>query len=326
MAKPKRSEAASPAPARREKRAERLAVAILSRNRRLYSTRRLVEATRALGHRPRVLDTLRCNMVLSRERPQIFYRGEEVTGVAVVIPRIGASITGYGLSVVNQFDMMGVPVLNNSIPIARSRDKLRALQLLSRFGLDIPRTVMCRYRDEVAQAVEQVGGVPCIIKLIQGTQGVGVMIANSMGEVEGMLDALWGLGQEILLQEFVRESRGRDVRALVVGDRVVAAMRRQARTGEFRSNLHRGGEGKKVELARDFSEAAVKAARVIGLEVAGVDMLEARTGPKIMEVNSSPGFEGLEKVTGVDIATPYVEHAVELAHAHAAGWSKQRLI
>jgi len=329
MPKPRRSEAAGPTPARREKRAERaerLAVAVLSRNRKLYSTRRLVEAARALGHRPRVLDTLRCNMVLSRERPQIFYRGEEVTHVDVVIPRIGASITGYGLSVVNQFDMMGVPVLNNSIPIARSRDKLRALQLLSRFGIDIPRTVMCRYRDEVAQAVEQVGGVPCIIKLIQGTQGVGVMIANSMDEVEGMLDALWGLGQEILLQEFVRESRGRDVRALVVGDRVVAAMRRQARTGEFRSNIHRGGEGKKVELARDFAEAAVKAARVIGLEVAGVDMLEARTGPKIMEVNSSPGFEGLEKVTGIDIATPYVEHAAEFARAHAAGWSKARLI
>jgi ribosomal protein S6--L-glutamate ligase len=330
MAKPRRSDPAGAEPAPRQPRAppggERLTIAILSRNRRLYSTRRLVEAARALRHRPRVLDTLRCNMVLSRERPQIFYRGEEVTGVGVVIPRIGASITGYGLSVVNQFDMMGVPVLNNSIPIARSRDKLRALQLLSRFGIDIPRTVMCRYRDEVAQAVEQVGGVPCIIKLIQGTQGVGVMIANSMDEVEGMLDALWGLGQEILLQEFVRESRGRDVRALVVGDRVVAAMRRQARTGEFRSNLHRGGEGKKVELDRDFAEAAVKAARVIGLEVAGVDMLEARTGPKIMEVNSSPGFEGLEKVAGVDIATPYVEHAVEFARAHAAGWSKQRLI
>jgi ribosomal protein S6--L-glutamate ligase len=329
MAKPRRSDSAGPAPARRKRHAgpgERLAIAILSRNRKLHSTRRLVEAARALGHRPRVLDTLRCNMVLSRERPQIFYRGEEVAHVDVVIPRIGASITGYGLSVVNQFDMMGVPVLNNSIPIARSRDKLRALQLLSRFGIDIPRTVMCRYRDEVPQAVEQVGGVPCIIKLIQGTQGVGVMIANSMDEVEGMLDALWGLGQEILLQEFVRESRGRDVRALVVGDRVVAAMRRQARTGEFRSNIHRGGEGKKVELDRDFAEAAVKAARVIGLEVAGVDMLEARTGPKIMEVNSSPGFEGLEKVTGIDIATPYVAHAVEFARAHAAGWSKQRLI
>jgi ribosomal protein S6--L-glutamate ligase len=307
-------------------RADRFTVAILSRNKRLYSTRRLVEASRALGHKALVLDTLRCNMVLSRERPQIFYRGAEVPRVDVVIPRIGASITGYGLSVVNQFDMMGVPVLNNSIPIARSRDKLRALQLLSRFGIDIPRTVMCRYRDEVPMAVEQAGGLPCIIKLIQGTQGVGVMIANSMDEVKGMLDTLWDLGQEILLQEFVQESRGRDVRALVIGDRVVAAMRRQARTGEFRSNIHRGGEGKKVDLERDYSEAAVKAARVIGLEVAGVDMLEARTGPKIMEVNSSPGFEGLEAVTGTDIATLYVEHAVEFARAHAAGWSKQRLI
>ena len=312
-------------PPRRD-RGERMAIAILSRNRKLYSTRRLVEAARALGHQPLVLDTLRCQMVLSRDQPRILYRGEEAPHVDVVIPRIGASITGYGLAVVNQFDMMGVPVLANSIPIARSRDKLRALQLLARFGIDIPRTAMCRYRDEVPQAVELVGGLPCIIKLIRGTQGVGVMIANSMDEVEGMLDTLWHLGQEILLQEFVAESRGRDIRALVVGDRVVGAMRRQARTGEFRSNLHRGGEGKKVSLGRDYAEAAVKAVRVIGLEVAGVDMLEARTGPKIMEVNSSPGFEGLERVTGVDIATLYVEHAVEFARAHAAGWSKQRLV
>jgi ribosomal protein S6--L-glutamate ligase len=330
MVKPKRENAGPPAvqarPRRSLPREDRMEVAILSRNRKLYSTRRLVEATRALGHKPLVLDTLRCNMVLQRQRPQIFYRGEEVNRVDVVIPRIGASITGYGLSVVNQFDMMGVPVVNNSIPIARSRDKLRALQLLSRFGIDIPRTVMCRYRDEVPQAVEQVGGLPCIIKLTRGTQGVGVMIASSMAEVEGMLDTLWDLGQEILLQEFVQESRGRDVRALVIGDRVVAAMRRQAKTGEFRSNIHRGGEGKAVQLDRDYSEAAVKAARVIGLEVAGVDMLESRTGPKIMEVNSSPGFEGLEAATGVDIATLYVEHAVEFARAHAAGWSKRRLI
>ncbi len=302
-----------------------MVVAVLSRNRKLYSTRRLVEATKALGHEPRVLDTLRCNMVLELRRPQIFYRGEEVTGIGVVIPRIGASITGYGLSVVNQFDMMGVPVLNGSVPIARSRDKLRALQLLSRFGIDIPRTVMCRYRDEVPQAVEQVGGLPCIIKLTRGTQGVGVMIANSMNEVEGMLDTLWDLGQEILLQEFVEESRGRDVRALVIGDRAVAAMRRQAKTGEFRSNIHRGGEGRPLDLAREYAETAVKAARVIGLEVAGVDMLESRSGPKIMEVNSSPGFERLEAVTGVDIATPYVEHAVQFARTHAAGWSRHRL-
>jgi len=300
----------------REARQEaRLRIAILSRNARLYSTRRLVEAARARGHRTQVLDTLRCNMVLARGEALLFYRGREVRRPDVVIPRIGASITGYGLAVVNQLDMMGVPVLANAIPIARSRDKLRALQLLGRFGIDIPRTAMCRYRNEVPQAVEQVGGLPCIIKLLQGTQGVGVMIASTMGEVQGMLDTLWRLGQEILLQELIRESLGRDLRALVIGDRVVAAMRRTARTGEFRSNLHRGGEGQAVELGPEYQEVAVKATRVIGLEVAGVDMLESRTGPKVMEVNSSPGFEGLEAATGLDIAGQYVERAVELALA-----------
>jgi ribosomal protein S6--L-glutamate ligase len=299
----------------------RLGVAILSRNRKLYSTRRLVEAARRLGHHPLVLDTLRCNMVLGRERPRLLYRGEEILPEAlhVVIPRIGASITGYGLAVVNQLDMMGVPVLAAATPIARSRDKLRALQLLSRFGIDIPRTVMCRYREEVPLAVEQVGGLPCIVKLIQGTQGVGVMIANSETELRGMLDTLWTLGQEILLQELVAESRGRDVRAFVVGDHVVAAMRRTARAGEFRSNIHRGGVAEAVALDREFSELAVKAARVMGLEVAGVDMLEARSGPKIMEVNSSPGFEGLESATGEDIARAYVEHAVEFGHTRLLG-------
>ena len=311
---------------RRHPREGRLRVVILSRNRKLYSTRRLVEAIKARGHEAKVLDTLRCNLVLARDAPRVFYRGEEVRGVGVVIPRIGASITGYGLSVVNQFDMMGVPTLNNSVPIARARDKLRALQLLSRFGIDIPRTVMCRYRDEVPLAVEQVGGLPCIMKLLRGTQGVGVLIANTMSEVEGMLDTLWTLGQEILLQELIAESRGKDVRALVIGDRVVAAMRRTAREGEFRSNIHRGGEGQVIELPPDYATAAVKAAQVIGLEVAGVDMLESRAGPKIMEVNSSPGFEGLESVTGLDIAGLYVDHAVEYARAHAAGWSKARLI
>jgi ribosomal protein S6--L-glutamate ligase len=311
---------------RRKRRAPRFRVAILSRNRKLYSTRRLVEAARAHEHEARVLDTLRCDLVLARDAPRIFYKGAEVTGVGVVIPRIGASITGYGLSVVNQFDMMGVPILNNSVPIARARDKLRALQLLSRFGIDIPRTVMCRYREEVPLAVEQVGGLPCIMKLIQGTQGVGVLIANTMTEVEGVLDTMWTLGQEILLQELIAESRGKDVRALVIGDRVVAAMRRTAREGDFRSNIHRGGEGQAVDLPREYTEAAVKAVRVIGLEVAGVDMLESHGGPKIMEVNSSPGFEGLEKATGVDIASLYVEHAVEFAHAQASGWSKAPLI
>jgi ribosomal protein S6--L-glutamate ligase len=311
---------------RRRGREGRQRVVVLSRNRKLYSTRRLVEAGRSRGHAVDVLDTLRCNLVLARDAPRIFYRGEEVTGVTVVVPRIGASVTGYGLSVVNQFDMMGVPVLNNSIPIARARDKLRALQLLSRFGIDIPRTVMCRYREEVPLAVEQVGGLPCIMKLLQGTQGVGVLIASTMTEVEGMLDTLWHLGQEILIQELIAESRGKDVRALVVGDRVLAAMRRTAPEGEFRSNIHRGGEGQALDLPPAYAAVAVKAVRVIGLEVAGVDMLESRDGPKIMEVNSSPGFEGLERVTGIDVAGPYLEHALEFARAQAAGFEKTRLI
>ena len=323
MPPPKKSPARGKRAAARARRAgDGLGVVILSRNPRLYSTRRLVEAALALGHAPRVLDTLRCDMVVAPDQARIYYRGEEIAAqdVHVVIPRIGASITGYGLAVVNQFDLMGVPSLSSAIPIARSRDKLRALQLLSRFGIDIPRTVMCRFREEVADAVQMVGGLPCIIKLIQGTQGVGVMIANTMAEVEGMLDTLWTLGQEILLQELVAESRGKDVRALVVGDRAVAAMRRTARAGEFRSNIHRGGVAEAVTLGREYAEAAVKAARVMGLEVAGVDMLEARTGPKIMEVNSSPGFEGLEAATGVDIATPYVQHAVEIAHTRHSGY------
>jgi ribosomal protein S6--L-glutamate ligase len=303
-------------------------VAILSRNVKLHSTRRLVEAIRAADLRPLVLDTLRCNMVLDGAQPRIVYRGEELVSesIHVAIPRIGASITGYGLSVVNQLDMMGVPVLGAAIPIARSRDKLRALQLLARFGVDIPRTVMCRYRDEVPQSVEMVGGLPCIIKVLRGTQGVGVMIANTMAEVEGMLDTLWTLGQEILLQELVEESRGKDIRALVIGDRVFAAMRRRARAGEFRSNIHRGGEAEAIQLPREYAEAAVKATRVIGLEVAGVDMLEARTGPKILEVNSSPGFEGLEAATGLDIATAYVRHAIEFGAARQAGYGGGRLM
>ena len=309
--------AARARPPRPRPRPERFSLVVLSRNRKLYSTRRLVEAAKARGLEVRVLDTLRCNLVLAREAPQVYYRGRPVTGVDVVIPRIGASITNYGLSVVNQFELMGVRALNSAVPIARSRDKLRALQLLARFGVDIPRTVMCRYREEVPLAVEQVGGLPCIMKLIQGTQGVGVLLANTMSEVEGMLDTLWTLGQEILLQQLIAESRGRDVRALVVGDRVVAAMRRTAREGEFRSNIHRGGEGQALELPREYAEAAVKAVRVIGLEVAGVDMLESRGGPKIMEVNSSPGLEALERVSGLDVAGPYVEHAIEVARARS---------
>ncbi|HEX8705780.1 MAG TPA: RimK family alpha-L-glutamate ligase [Myxococcaceae bacterium] len=294
-------------------------VAILSRKRSLYSTGRLVEAIKKRGHRPLVLDTLRCTMILAKNQPRMMYRGVEVRGVDVVIPRIGASVTAYGLAVVTHFDMMGVPVVNGAQSIARSRDKLRCLQHLTRAGLDMPRTVMAHDRSNVRKLVEEVGGLPLIIKLIRGTQGVGVMIAHTLPEVQTIVDTFWDLGQEIVLQEFVAESKGKDVRALVVGDRVVGAMRRQARKeGEFRSNIHRGGEGQAIRLPSSYIEAAVKAARIIGLGIAGVDMLEGNEGPRLMEINSSPGFEGLEAATGQDIAGEMVDYALAFAESRQA--------
>jgi ribosomal protein S6--L-glutamate ligase len=316
----------SPSHSQRRKRAAGLRMVILSRKRSLYTTRRLVQAAKDRGHRPRVLDTLRCTLSLERGAPGLLYDGEPLGHVDVVIPRIGASITAYGLAVVNQLDMMGIPVLNNSVPIARSRDKLRCLQLLSRFGIDIPRTVMTNQKAEVPMALRQIGGLPAILKLIRGTQGIGVMIAHTQGEIEGILDTMSDLGQEILLQEFIRESRGRDLRVLVVGDRAVAAMRRTAKTGEFRSNLHRGGEGKPVKIPAGYAEIALQATRVMGLELAGVDLLETKQGPKVMEVNSSPGFEGLERATKLDVAGLIIEHASRFAGARATGFSRQRLI
>jgi len=308
------------------KRAAGLRIVILSRKRSLYTTRRLVQAAKQRGHRPRVLDTLRCTLTLERGAPGLLYDGEPVGRIDVVIPRIGASITPYGLAVVNQLDMMGVPVLNNSVPIARSRDKLRCLQLLARFGLDIPRTVMTNQKGEVPMALRRIGGLPAILKLIRGTQGIGVMIAHTQAEIEGILDTMSDLGQEILLQEFIRESRGRDLRVLVVGDHAVAAIRRTAKAGEFRSNLHRGGEGKPVKIPAGYAEVALQATRVMGLELAGVDLLETKQGPKVMEVNSSPGFEGLERATKLDVAAMIIDHAVQFAGARATGFSRQRLI
>jgi ribosomal protein S6--L-glutamate ligase len=303
------------APARRRREGSPLVICILSRKASLYSTRRMVRAARKLGHRALVLDTLRFNLALESARPALFYGTEPLPPVDVVVPRIGASITTYGLAVVSQFEAMGVPVLNHSVPISRSRDKLRALQMLARFGLGIPRTVMAHRRTDVRALVDRVGGLPVIVKLVQGTQGIGVMIATTFEEVQTLLDTFWDLGNDILLQEFIQESEGRDVRALVIGDRVVAAMRRQARAGEFRSNLHRGGEGTPIELPPEWVDAAVSAVRVIGLDVAGVDLLESRRGPLIMEVNSSPGFEGIEKATGLDVAGAIVRQAVQLADA-----------
>lgn len=292
--------------------ARRRRLCILSRKRSLYSTSRLVEAARDQGARPLVMDTLRCTLVVATDGNTLQYRGVEVKGLAAAIPRIGASITAYGMAVVNHLDTMGVPVVNAAHAIARSRDKLRCLQLLARGGLAVPRTVMAAPGASVPRLVDAVGGLPCIIKLLRGTQGVGVMIANTVTEAETIVQTFWGLDQDVCLQEFIAESRGRDVRALVVGDQVVGAMRRKARRGEFRSNLHRGGEGTAVRLDPRYEKAAVEAARLIGLSVCGVDMLEGKDGPRVMELNSSPGFEGLERATKKDIAGAIVAHALAL--------------
>ncbi len=313
-------------PVSRRRRPSPLVVCVLSRKKTLYSTRRLVQAAKLLGYRPLVLDTLRCNVVVESGRPVLRYGTEPVPPLDVVVPRIGASITSYGLAVVSQLEMMEVPVLNDANAIASSRDKLRCLQLLGRRGVGIPTTLMAHRRTDIGPLVEQVGGLPVIVKLIQGTQGIGVMIARTFDEVETLLNTFWDLGHDILLQQFIQESEGKDIRAFVVGDRVVAAMRRQAKAGEFRSNIHRGGEGVPIDLSEELTATAVRAARIIGLEVAGVDMLESNRGPMVLEVNSSPGFEGIEGATRLDVAGKIIRHAAQLALAHKAGFCKRRVV
>jgi len=284
-------------------------ILVLSRNSSLYSTSRLVLAARARGHEVTVADPLDFHVVISRARPAMFLGDRPVPTTDLVIPRIGASITNYGLAVVRQFDMMGVPVLNTAVAIARSRDKLRAMQLLTKKDIDVPKTVCARTPDSVDQALSFIGGTPAIIKLQQGAQGIGTMIAETPQAVTSLLETLWAMGQDIILQEYIAESKGRDYRAIVVGGRVVATMVRQAKKGEFRSNLHRGGAGVRVDINRRYYNAAVAAVKVMGLEVAGVDMLEGKDGPKILEINSSPGLEGIERTSGVDVAGAIIAHA-----------------
>lgn len=293
-----------------------LRIAVLSRRPNLYTMRRLGEAASARGHRLRVVDPLQCHLTLGEPRPKIWYQGRELRRPDVVLPRIGPSSPAYALAVVHQFELMGVPLVNSFAPISRARDKLLSLQLLSQNGVSIPKTVVARNPSHLPQSLAEVGGPPVVLKLTHGTQGVGVMLADSQHAVESMLDTLWSLGQTILIQEFIAESSGRDIRALVMGGRVVAAMRRRAKLGEFRSNIHRGGEGSPVELDPEYARVAVLSASVVGLEIAGVDLLESRLGPRVIEINASPGFEGLEQATGLDIATLFVQHAE--AHARAA--------
>ena len=277
-------------------------IGILSRNPRLYSTGRMVEAAKERGHDVRVIDTLKCYMNIASHKPMVHYKGEELSGYDAVIPRIGASITFYGTAVVRQFEMMGVFAVNESVAISRSRDKLRSLQLLSRRGIGLPITGFARSTDDTEHLIKMVGGAPLVIKLLEGTQGVGVVLAETNKAAESVIEAFRGLEANILVQEFIREAGGSDIRCFVVGDKVVAAMKRQGAEGEFRSNLHRGGTASVIKITPEERSTAVRAAKIMGLNVAGVDLLRSNHGPVVMEVNSSPGLEGIEAATGKDVA------------------------
>ena len=282
-------------------------IAVLSRNPKLYSTRRLIEAAKQRGHEVQVLDVLRCYMNITSNRPSVHYRGEILTGFDAVIPRIGASVTFYGTAVLRQFEMMGTYPLNESVAISRSRDKLRSLQLLSRKGIGLPVTGFAHKPDDTQDLIKMVGGAPLVIKLLEGTQGIGVVLAETAKAAESVIEAFMGLKANILVQEFIKEAGGADIRCFVIGDKVVATMMRQGKEGEFRSNLHRGGSAKLIRITPEERSTAARAARTMGLNVAGVDLLRSNHGPVVMEVNSSPGLEGIENATGKDIAGMQIE-------------------
>ncbi len=282
-------------------------IAILSRVPDLYSTRRLLEAAKNRGHHARVIDTLRCYMNITSKNPEVHYGGKKLEPFDAIIPRIGASITFYGTAVVRQFEMMNVFSLNESIAISRSRDKLRSMQLLARKGIGMPITGFSRSTDDVRDLIKIASGAPLVIKLIEGTQGIGVVLAETTKAAESVIEAFMGLKANIMVQEYIKEASGEDIRCFVIGDKVVATMKRKAREGEFRSNLHRGGKAEIVEINAEERKTAIKAAKVVGLNVAGVDILRSSRGPLVVEVNSSPGLEGIEKATGEDIATQIIE-------------------
>jgi ribosomal protein S6--L-glutamate ligase len=286
-------------------------IAILSRNSKLYSTQRLVEAGRARGHQVRVLDPLRCYMRIDARQLVIHYKGKGIADYDAVIPRIGASVTFYGTAVLRQFEMMGTLVLNKSDAILRARDKLRCMQLLAQQGIDLPATVFGDNPDDTTDLLAMLGKPPHVVKLVEGTQGTGVVLAEKLSASRSVIEAFRGLYANFLVQEFVREARGADIRCFVVGGKVLAAMKRQAKAGEFRSNLHRGGSAVGVTLSAAETDAAVRSAAVMGLSVAGVDLLRAKRGPLVLEVNSSPGLEGIEGATGVDVAGGIIEYIEE---------------
>ncbi len=282
-------------------------IVMLARNPNLYSHKRLVEAAAAKGHTIDIVNTTQCYMNITAHRPQIMYKGESLRGYDAVIPRIGASITFYGLSVLRQFEMMGVWPLNESVAIGRSRDKLRSLQLLSREGIGLPVTGFANAASQAEDLIKMVNGPPVVIKLLEGTQGIGVILSNTMSSAKSVFEAFRGAKVNILVQEFIKEASGADIRAFVIGNRVVGAIKRQGEPGEFRSNLHRGGKSEQIRITPEERSTAVRAAKVMGLNVAGVDLLRSNHGPVLMEVNSSPGLEGIEKATGLDIASRIID-------------------
>jgi len=282
-------------------------IAVLSRKASLYSTRRLIEAGKQRGHDMRVVNYARCHMNITSHRPKVIYNGEPLEHFDAIIPRIGASYTFYGTAVVRQFEMMGVFPVNESQGISRSRDKLRTLQLLAREGIGLPVTGFARSTRDTEGLIRLVGGAPLVIKLLEGTQGIGVVLAETDKAATSVIEAFRGLEANILVQEFIREARGADLRCFVVGGRVIAAMIRQGAEGEFRSNLHRGGSAEAIRLTPEERSTAVRSAKTMGLNVAGVDLLRSNHGPVVMEVNSSPGLEGIEKATGIDVGAAIIE-------------------
>ena len=277
-------------------------IALLAQNHTLYSHKRLKEAAEARGHTLDMIKTLHCYMNIASRRPEIYYDGEKLPKYDAVIPRIGASVTFYGMAVLRQFEMQGVYPLNESVAIGRSRDKLRSMQLLARDGIGLPVTAFAHDPKQTEEVLKVVGGAPVVIKLLEGTQGIGVVLADTQRSAKSVVEAFRGAHVNILVQEFIKEAGGEDIRAFVVGGKVVAAMRRTGAEGEFRSNLHRGGSAKPIKITAEERSTAVRAAKAMGLNVCGVDMLRSNHGPVVMEVNSSPGLEGVEKATGIDVA------------------------
>jgi ribosomal protein S6--L-glutamate ligase len=292
-------------------------IAMLARNANLYTHKRLKEAAEERGHELDIINTLRCYMNIASRRPEVYYNGEKLVGYDAVIPRIGASVTFYGMAVLRQFEMQGVYPLNESVAIGRSRDKLRSMQLLARDGIGLPVTTFAHDPKQTEEVLELAGGAPVVIKLLEGTQGIGVVLADTKRSAKSVVEAFRGAGVNILLQEFIKEAGGTDIRAIVIGGKVVAAMKRTGAEGDFRSNLHRGGSAELIKLSPEERSTAIRSAKAMGLNVCGVDMLRANHGPVVMEVNSSPGLEGVEKATGLDIAGKIIEYIEKNAKPNA---------